>query len=454
MAASPSPNHEDPKEEPEEDPEKEPEEASKKEDDDEADWDKEMNEPELIFPYVEVGSPKPPSPESSESKTQMTVEGGHVQRVTREGTRVESVKLKRELEAAEISNTLLCLGRERTERDIYHLRAWTYDFNKEMVQAGVIVVRPLITMPPRRLKRRAIERMVQKRVDEAIAEYERNRTKLENAGGSGPANAEGVGVAGLRRWIEKVEQVFEISKCAEEDKVKFDASTFEGRALTWWNGNVYTLGLVNANRITWNEFKDMMTTEYCPATEIQRMEQELWTLTLKGNDIEGYNNRFHELALMCPELVTPEKKEIERYIRELPKRIKANVTSSKPANLHDVINMAHELVEQAIQAKDTRIRESNKRRREDHQGYNNNRNHNIHHQQQNRRQKYAKAYTAAPAERNGYLGTRPLCNQCNLHHDGQCPPKCKYCKRISHQTRDCWSKTHVADKPPTANNNA
>ncbi|GJT56935.1 hypothetical protein Tco_0991989 [Tanacetum coccineum] len=43
------------------------------------------------------------------------------------------------------------------------------------------------------------------------------------------------------------------------------------------------------------------------------MEQELWMLTLKGDDIEGYNNRFHELALMCPDLVTPERKKIECY---------------------------------------------------------------------------------------------------------------------------------------------
>ncbi|GKB25541.1 hypothetical protein Tco_0864942 [Tanacetum coccineum] len=188
------------------------------------------------------------------------------------------------------------------------------------------------------------------------------------------------GVVGLRRWFEKVEQVFEISKCAEEDKVMFAACTFEGRALTWWNENVHTLGLVNANNIPWNEFKAMMNTEV-------------------------YNNCFHELALMCPELVTPEKKKIERYIRGLPERIKVNVTSSKPANLHDAINMARELVEQAIQAKSKRIRESNKRRWEEHQGSNNNRNHIIHHQQQNRIQEGAKAYTTAPTERKGYLGT-------------------------------------------------
>ncbi|GKB63201.1 hypothetical protein Tco_0919387, partial [Tanacetum coccineum] len=164
------------KEDPEEEPEEEPEEASKMEVDDEADWDEEMNEPELIFPYEEVGSPKPPPPESFDSETEMTVVGDHVQRVAREGTRMENIKLKRELEAAEISNTLLRIGRERIERDLYCLRVWTYD----------------LTMPPRRLKRRAVERMVQKRVAEAIAEYERNQTNPENVGGFGPANAGGV----------------------------------------------------------------------------------------------------------------------------------------------------------------------------------------------------------------------------------------------------------------------
>ncbi|GKB81921.1 putative reverse transcriptase domain-containing protein [Tanacetum coccineum] len=89
------------------------------------------------------------------------------------------------------------------------------------------------------------------------------------------------------------------------------------------------------------------------------MEQELWTLTLKGDDIEAYNNHFHELALMCPDLVPNEKKKIERYIREFPERIKGNITSLRPTTLHDAINMACELVEQAVQGhveKDCRVR--------------------------------------------------------------------------------------------------
>ncbi|GJZ12339.1 putative reverse transcriptase domain-containing protein [Tanacetum coccineum] len=290
-------------------------------------------------------------------------------------------------------------------------------------------------MPPRRLKKKSIKRLVEKRVAKAIEEYEKSRANLDSAGSSGgnPGNAGGT------------------MNCAEEDKVMFAASTFEGRALTWWNGNVHTLGLVNANHIPWTEFKTMMTTEYCPTTEIQRMEQELWTLTLKGDDIEAYNNRFHELALMCPELVPTEKKKIERYTRGFPERIKGNITSSKPATLHDAINMARELVEQAVQGKATRIGESNKRKWEDHQRNTNNNNHNNHnnnnnnnrnrnnnyHQQQNRRQETARAYAAAPTENRGYAGNLPKCNRCNFHHSGRCPPKCQKCQRTGHLEKDC-----------------
>ncbi|GKA04518.1 reverse transcriptase domain-containing protein [Tanacetum coccineum] len=182
------------------------------------------------------------------------------------------------------------------------------------------------------------------------------------------------------------------------------------------------------------------------------MEQELWTLTLKGDDIEAYNNRFHELALMCPELVPTKKKKIERYTCGFPERIKGNITSSKPATLHDAINMASELVEQAVQGRATRIGESNKIKWEDHQrntnnnnnnpnnnnNNNNNRNRNNNYQhQQNRRQETARAYAAAPTENKGYAGNLPKCNRCTFHHSGRCPPKCQKCQRTGHLEKDC-----------------
>nr|GEX93192.1 hypothetical protein [Tanacetum cinerariifolium] len=116
------------------------------------------------------------------------------------------------------------------------------------------------------------------------------------------------------------------------------------------------------------------------------------TLTLKRDDIKAYSNRFHKLVLMCPELMFTEKKKIKKYIRGFPERIKGNITYSKPATLHDAINMARELVEQTVQA---------------------------------------------PAEGRGYAGNLPRCNHCNSYHNGQCPPNCQKCQRTGHQEKDC-----------------
>ncbi|GJV37920.1 hypothetical protein Tco_1410397 [Tanacetum coccineum] len=116
-------------------------------------------------------------------------------------------------------------------------------------------------MPPRRFKKKSVKRIVEKRVAKAIEEYEKTRADSNNTGGSGSANTRGTvapdvqgcsyktfmngkphsfsgteGVVGLKRWFEKMEQVFEICKCAEDDKVKSPGAT------------------LNA----------MMTTEYCP----------------------------------------------------------------------------------------------------------------------------------------------------------------------------------------------
>nr|GEV55782.1 putative reverse transcriptase domain-containing protein [Tanacetum cinerariifolium] len=99
-------------------------------------------------------------------------------------------------------------------------------------------------------------------------------------------------------------------------------------------------------------------------------------------------------------------RKFERYIRGFPERIKGNITSSRPTTLHDVINMAYELVEQAVQGRATKISESNKRKWEDHQRSTNNNNsndnlnynNNNQHQQQNRRQETARAYVAASPE--------------------------------------------------------
>ncbi|GJU11535.1 putative reverse transcriptase domain-containing protein [Tanacetum coccineum] len=71
------------------------------------------------------------------------------------------------------------------------------------------------------------------------------------------------GAVALTRWIEKMEYVIENSGCAENQKVKYVASSFINKALTWWN------------------------------TQVQARGSEAAI---------GYTDRFHELAKLVPHL--------------------------------------------------------------------------------------------------------------------------------------------------------
>nr|GEY32768.1 putative zinc finger, CCHC-type, retrotransposon Gag domain protein [Tanacetum cinerariifolium] len=118
------------------------------------------------------------------------------------------------------------------------------------------------------------------------------------------------GAVGLVRPFEK-ENTFEISECVKVRKVKFATGTLHGRALTWWNSQVATLGREVANARSWAEVKQMMTDEFCPTEEVQRLEDELIHLKLRHMNIAAYTERFNELALLCPDVVPNEKKSCE-----------------------------------------------------------------------------------------------------------------------------------------------
>ncbi|GKA05573.1 putative reverse transcriptase domain-containing protein, partial [Tanacetum coccineum] len=151
-----------------------------------------------------------------------------------------------------------------------------------------------------------------------------------------------------------------ISECTEGKKVKFAAATLEGPALTWCKTKVATMGLETMNQMPWTEMNELMTAEFCPIEEVQRMEHKLWNLKVKEYDLVAYTQRFNELVLMCPRMVEPKRVNVDAYIQGLIDNIKGDVTSSKPADLNEAVRMAHKLMEQKSQARDERILEGKK----------------------------------------------------------------------------------------------
>nr|GEY73092.1 putative reverse transcriptase domain-containing protein [Tanacetum cinerariifolium] len=124
----------------------------------------------------------------------------------------------------------------------------------------------------------------------------------------------------------------------------------------------------------------LMTEVYYLRNKVQKMESELWNLTVKNNDLTVYTQRFQELTMLCTKMVHEEEDRIENLMDQ---KLKGYVVKNA----------------------------ENKRRLEVNQRDN-------HGQQPPFKrpnvggQNMARAYTAGNNERKPYNGLLPLCNKC------------------------------------------
>ncbi|GJU79798.1 reverse transcriptase domain-containing protein [Tanacetum coccineum] len=221
------------------------------------------------------------------------------------------------------------------------------------------------------------------------------------------------GAVGLIRWFERTKSVFSRSRCAEENKVTFATGTLTDDALSWWNAYAQPMGIEQANQITWTELKRLLTNKYCPRTEIKKMEEELYNLIVKGNDLKPYVRRFQELTVLCPNMVPNNDKLLEAFIGGLPRSIEGNVTASKPQTLEEAINIAQRLMDQVTKhASNASIRATQRNFERDRRTFSNNSRSNNNyrntnnrynnHRQQNRRQEAGRAYAVTSSENGSY----------------------------------------------------
>ncbi|GJW78896.1 reverse transcriptase domain-containing protein [Tanacetum coccineum] len=155
------------------------------------------------------------------------------------------------------------------------------------------------------------------------------------------------------------------------------------------------------------------------------MEEELYNLIVKGNDLKPYVRRFQELTTLCPNMVPSTEKLLEAFIGGLPRSIEGNVTASKPQTLEEAINIAQRLMDQVTKHTPMQVSSDNKRKFDDRRTFNNN----------SRSNNYR------------YVGDLPLCKRCNFHHTGPCTGKCNICNKVGHLSKNCRSK-----KPATGSN--
>nr|GEU52418.1 reverse transcriptase domain-containing protein [Tanacetum cinerariifolium] len=220
----------------------------------------------------------------------------------------ENATLRKKLAEKEVLLDLTHMERDRAEKRLSESIWWNKGFYLEMVCKGAVPKPPsddegperprktskksdgdegpsdpresLKIMPPKPMSEARMREIIHDQFATSMNEFMANM----NSGAGGPGGASGSGGTGGNADETGVRgtgpTVPELTGCTYATFIKCDPLPFNG-----------TKGAVE---------------EFCPRSMIQRMEQELYNLRMKGMDIDGYINRFHELALLCPRMVEPE----------------------------------------------------------------------------------------------------------------------------------------------------
>ncbi|GJW54768.1 reverse transcriptase domain-containing protein [Tanacetum coccineum] len=145
-------------------------------------------------------------------------------------------------------------------------------------------------------------------------------------------------------------------KCSYKEFMNCQPFNFKGTKgaislIRWFertelNSFAQPIGIEEAYKISWSEFEKLLIKKYCPRTEVKKMKDEFYNLTVKGNDLKTYIRRFQELAILCLTMVPNFEKLMEVFIGGLPRSTEGNVTASKPQTLEEAITITQRLMDQ------------------------------------------------------------------------------------------------------------
>ncbi|XP_052620987.1 uncharacterized protein LOC128126874 [Lactuca sativa] len=145
-------------------------------------------------------------------------------------------------------------------------------------------------------------------------------------------------------------------------------------------------------------------------------------------------------------MVTPEEKQIDRYIRGLAPEIRGMVTLANPTIIQSAVSLANRLTNDVIRMGASTKENSSSKRKSADQGE------KKHGGKSRRKQKVSRNFMVRAQEqepvktqeqgvmevqeRKQYSRPLPKCNKCNFHHKGACPV-CQNCKQTGHYSKYC-----------------
>ncbi|KAJ9564382.1 hypothetical protein OSB04_000348 [Centaurea solstitialis] len=141
-------------------------------------------------------------------------------------------------------------------------------------------------------------------------------------------------------WLSEIESIFQISKCANEDRVMFGTASLKSDALFWWKAKAFSKGPNVLQTMTWEEFTKEFKDQFCPPASLRQLEEEFMKLEQGNMTVRDYTAKFIEKSQFAEHQISTESRKIERYVWGLHFSIRGLVLATRPQTFTSAIDAA------------------------------------------------------------------------------------------------------------------
>ena len=140
-------------------------------------------------------------------------------------------------------------------------------------------------------------------------------------------------------WLDRVNKVYIVMGCTDEQRVLFSSFLMEDRAKDWWDA----VEMRYPDGITWDQFQQEFTDKFFPQSHNDSKIEKFFILEQKNMSVSEYEKRFSELVRLVPYIQADEVLKCKRFLSGLKHRIRVRL-SVAPHNIFG------DLVEAALRA--------------------------------------------------------------------------------------------------------
>jgi hypothetical protein len=139
-------------------------------------------------------------------------------------------------------------------------------------------------------------------------------------------------------WLKSVEKKLEIAQCFDHETVLFAVNQLFGTAVDWWE--TYRNTHVNANAISWNEFKAHFRTHYVSRDTLKLKKKEFSDLNQGGMTVNEYLNQFIQLSKYAIDDINTDEKKQGIFLKGLNDEILFQLLNTDYPNFQHLVDKA------------------------------------------------------------------------------------------------------------------